>query len=450
LISNNGGVPAVPFHTVLDDFRRGSDSPRDFLERCLERLEESEFRIKAFAALAVERSRMAADAASQRWREGRPLSPVDGMPVGVKDVIETFDLPTAMGSPAWERWRSGRDAAAVIGLREAGAFVLGKTKTTEFASVYPTDTRNPAALDRAPGGSSSGSAAAVAAGMVPAALGTQVMGSILRPASFCGIVGYKPTFGGINRGGTHDYMSQSCLGVLAASLTDAWLLAWEISRRAGGDPGQPGILGTGPAPPAAKPARLGLLRGAGWDIASAGAKAGLESAVARLRENGVTVASAGDDLRIAEIEKAVAEAGPLSATLVNYELRWQVKGTAYRDRLAISPSLRQRVEEAEKITPDEYRAVLRRREASRAVFELAGIACDAFLTLSASGAAPLGHRSTGDPIFNVSASFLGAPALSLPLLQDEGSPLGLQLIGRSHTDEGLFATAAWIDSTLSG
>jgi Asp-tRNA(Asn)/Glu-tRNA(Gln) amidotransferase A subunit family amidase len=196
--------------------------------------------------------------------------------------------------------------------------------------------------------------------------------------------------------------------------------------------------------------RLGLLRTAGWDIASAGAKAGLESAVARLRENGVAVASAGDDLRIAEIEKAVAEAGPLSTTLINYELRWQVKGTAYRDRLAISPNLWQKVEQAEKIAPDEYRAVLRRREASRAVFERAGLACDAFLTLSALGAAPLGHRSTGDPILNVSASFLGAPALSLPLLKDGGFPLGLQLMGRSHTDEGLFATAAWVDSTLRG
>jgi len=145
--------------------------------------------------------------------------------MGVKDIIETTDMPTEMGSPLFEGWRSGRDAATVVALRKAGAVVLGKTVTTEFAATEPRGTRNPWDLARTPGGSSSGSAAAVAAGLVSAALGTQVVGSIVRPASYCGCVGFKPSVGAINRGGSHDYLSQSCTGVLAATLDDAWRVA---------------------------------------------------------------------------------------------------------------------------------------------------------------------------------------------------------------------------------
>jgi Asp-tRNA(Asn)/Glu-tRNA(Gln) amidotransferase A subunit family amidase len=168
------------------------------------------------------------------------LSPIDGMPVGIKDIIETADMPTEQGSPLFAGWRTGRDAASVATLREAG--------TTEFAATVSRGTRNPWDRERTPGGSSSGSAATVACGMVPAALGTQVVGSILRPASFCGCVGFKPSVGAINRGGSYHYFSQSCTGVLAASLEDAWLVAVNIAARAGGDPGYPGLQGPSDAP----------------------------------------------------------------------------------------------------------------------------------------------------------------------------------------------------------
>ena len=165
----------------------------------------------------------AAAQATRRWREGRPRSPIDGMPIGIKDIIETADMPTQMGSDLYEGWRSERDAASVYALREAAAIVLGKTVTTEFAATTHRGTRNPWDPGRTPGGSSSGSAAAVAAGLVSAALGTQVMGSIIRPASYCGCVGFKPSVGCINRGGSHDDLSQSCMGVLAATLEDGRL-----------------------------------------------------------------------------------------------------------------------------------------------------------------------------------------------------------------------------------
>src|SRR5438445_13235632 len=168
-------------------------------------------------------------------------------------------MPTQMGSPLFAGWRGERDAAAVYALREAGAVIVGKTVTTEFAATHPRGTRNPHDPRRTPGGSSSGSAAAVATGMVPAALGTQVVGSILRPASFCGCVGFKPTVGAINRGGSHDGLSQSVHGPIAASLPEAWQVAYEIAERAGGDPGFPGLYGPATPPAPLQPRKLAVL-----------------------------------------------------------------------------------------------------------------------------------------------------------------------------------------------
>ncbi len=179
------------------------------------------------------------------------------MPVGVKDIIETIDMPTENGSPLFAGFRGNRDGASVAALREAGAVIVGKTVTTEFAWMHPRATRNPWDLTRTPGGSSSGSAAAVAVGAISVGLATQVFGSILRPSSFCGCFGFKPTVGAINRGGSHDALSQSTHGPIAASLPEAWAVAYEISRRAGGDPGYPGLYGPAdlPSPIEAAPAR---------------------------------------------------------------------------------------------------------------------------------------------------------------------------------------------------
>src|SRR5690348_4086684 len=194
---------ARPYLTATAKFASGDDNPREFLERCLKALDTWEPQIGAFVTLNLPAARAAADASTARWRAGKPLSAIDGMPVGIKDIIETHDMPTQMGSPLFKGWRGERDAAAVYALREAGAIIVGKTVTTEFASTHPRGTCNPHDPRRTPGGSSSGSAAAVATGMVPAALGTQVVGSILRPSSFCGCVGFKPTVGAINHGGSH-------------------------------------------------------------------------------------------------------------------------------------------------------------------------------------------------------------------------------------------------------
>ncbi len=235
--------------------------------------------MQAFEYIDLDRARASADASTQRYRDGTPKSSIDGIPFGVKDIIETADMPTGMGSPLFAGYRSGRDAASVAALREAGAVIVGKTVTTEFASIVAGKTHNPWDLTRTPGGSSSGSAAAVGSGMLCAALGTQVIGSILRPASYCGCVGYKPTVGGINRGGAVDYQSQSTHGVLAATLEDAWLVVHEIVARAGGDPGLSRRARTAAAARRrASPRRSRFLETPGWELASEDAKGKLNVA----------------------------------------------------------------------------------------------------------------------------------------------------------------------------
>jgi Asp-tRNA(Asn)/Glu-tRNA(Gln) amidotransferase A subunit family amidase len=223
----------APFVDATVDFASESDSARAFLERCLETLALWEPEIRAFVHINADTARAAADRSTVRWRAGRPLSAIDGMPVGIKDIIETADMPTEQGSPVFAGTRTYRDAASVAALRAAGAVIVGKTVTTEFAATEPRGTRSPWELTRTPGGSSSGSAAAVAAGLVSAALGTQGIASIVRPASFCGCVGFKPSLGAINRGGSYDTISQSCTGVLGATLQDTWQVAREAAVRAG-------------------------------------------------------------------------------------------------------------------------------------------------------------------------------------------------------------------------
>jgi Asp-tRNA(Asn)/Glu-tRNA(Gln) amidotransferase A subunit family amidase len=322
----------VPFTAAAADFKAGTDTPRDFLERCLARLEQFEPAVGAFVCRDITAARDAADRATERWRAGRFLSPIDGMPVGIKDIIETADMPTEQGSPLFVGWRTDRDAASVAALREAGAAILGKIVTTEFAATEPRGTRNPWDPERTPGGSSSGSAAAVACGMVPAALGTQVVGSILRPASFCGCVGFKPSVGGINRGGSYDYFSQSCTGVLAASLEDAWLVAVNITVRAGGDPGYPGLQGPSEPPAAQRPRSVAVLQTAGWDVATPEARRAFETVAERLGKAGIAIADRHADPAIEAVEGAIFDAIALTRTINAWEGRWPLNttGTAIR------------------------------------------------------------------------------------------------------------------------
>ena len=439
-----------PFLAAAPRFGSGDDTPRAFLERCLDALATWEPKIGAFVHTNIDGARTAADASTVRWRSGRALSAIDGIPIGVKDIIETTDMPTEMGSPLFEGWRSGRDAAAVVALREAGAVVLGKTVTTEFAATEPRGTRNPWDLARTPGGSSSGSAAAVAAGVVSAALGTQVVGSIVRPASYCGCVGFKPSVGAINRGGSHDYLSQSCTGVLAATLDDAWRVASEIAVRAGGDPGCLGLAGPLRPPSAAKPQRLAVLETAGWQVASPEARQAFKDAVARLASAGIEILTRRSHAQVAAVDDGIVAARPLSTRINAWESRWPLNTYRERDAGKLSRTMLDRLAQAEAMSPDDYGAALTERARIRNLYAELARQCDGCVTLAAPGAAPLGLESTGDPVFAVPFSLLGVPAISLPVLQDKKLPLGLQVTGFVRGDAATFAVAAWLVGGLRG
>jgi len=436
---------AKPFLAAAAQFAGGQDTPRAYLERCLETLAAWEPKIGAFVCTNIDGSRAAADASSMRWRDNKPLSAIDGMPIGIKDIIETADMPTGMGSPLFDGWSSGRDAAAVVALREAGAVILGKTVTTEFAATEPRGTRNPWDPGRTPGGSSSGSAAAVAAGLVSAALGTQVMGSIVRPASYCGCVGFKPGVGGINRGGSHDELSQSCMGVLAATLEDAWQVASEIAARAGGDPGYQGLVGPLRMPPPARPQRLVFLETAGWQVASAEAKKAIQESLALLSRNGIDILTRQSDQLVGAVEEAIADARALSIRINTWESRWPLNTYRNRDAGKLSRAMLARLAQAEAMSLDDYRADLDERIRVRALYESLAAQCDACVTLAAPAAAPVGLSSTGDPVFAVPFSLLGVPAISLPLLREQGLPLGLQVTGFQGKDATTSAIAGWVE-----
>ena len=430
-----------PFLPATADFVSGKDSPRQFLERCIADLDAWEPKIGAFVTLNLAGARAAADRSTKRWRAGEPLSPIDGMPVGVKDIIETIDMPTENGSPLFAGFRGERDSASVAALREAGAVILGKTVTTEFAWMEPRATRNPWDETRTPGGSSSGSAAAVAVGAVSVALGTQVFGSILRPASFCGCFGFKPTVGAINRGGSHDALSQSTHGPLAAALPDAWQVAYEVSNRVGGDPGLPGLYGPPTCPTPSAPRRLAVLETDGWAVAASAARQAFAEATARLRSAGVMLASRRESETVAAVEDAIHGARELSANIIAWESRWPLNTYRARDASKLSQAMHDLGARADAMTLDDYRRDIRERERRRAAYQALAAEFDACLTLTAPGAAPVGLGWTGDPAFVVPGSMLGVPTISIPALQDGGLPLGLQLLGFADADAALFSTA---------
>ena len=428
----------------LPPFTAGTASPRAYLESCIGTIEARESELHAFVALNLEGARAAADAADARWLAGRQLSPIDGMPIAVKDLIETADMPTQFGSAAFVGWSGGRDAAPVHALRQAGAVIVGKTVTTEFGIGGPGPTRNPHDPARTPGGSSSGSGAAVGAGMVPVALGTQVGGSVLRPASFCGVIGFKPTFGALNRGQLSDQFSQNCLGVLAGDFSDLWAVCHEIASRVGGDPGFVPFAG-GPAPaPARMPGTLAMLETAGWAVAEPEAQAALLTCLGELSAAGVRVLDRTNSARVALLERAIAEAGEISTAIASWESLWPIGELHDRNPGKLHPRTVEHVTAGRDMTLDDYAALLRRRDAIREALLALAPDIDACITLAAPGAAPEGIETTGNAVFNVPASSLRCPAISLPLLAAGGMPLGLQLLGYPNRERALSGVAAWL------
>ena len=436
------------FSAARTQFAAGGDDPRQFLERCIAAIEAREAEVHAFVVTDFDGARQAADDATARYRAGAPLSAVDGMPVGLKDTIETADLPTQMGSPFFAGHRSYRDAACVDALRRGGAVIVGKTTATEFAYGRQAGTRNPFDLTRTPGTSSSGSAASVAAGMLPAALGTQLKSSVLRPCSYCGTYGYKPSWGALSMAGIHPYSpSGDHLGTHAGSLADAWVLARFISQYAGPDPGQPGLEGPDELPGPARPARLLRLYTPGWERSIEPSKAAFEAVLAHLRTAGVAIVEPGSDPALQAVEDDTFGAEACIDAIADFEVRWLLRG--YRDRGAdLGDRVRASLERGDAMTRDDYQAALDWKQRFRDHVAAVAGAVDGFIMPSSCGPASVGLDNFGDPVFGTPATCSGAPSVGLPVMTVNGLPQGITLMGFRGADAALLAQARWVTDVL--
>ncbi len=447
------GFAQLTYHNLAAAFARGGDTPRAFLERCLETIAAREPVVQAFVTTNPEGAREAADASTARWKEGRPLSPIDGMPIGIKDLIETRDMPTQMGCDAYRGNFPRRDSAMIRALRDAGAVILGKTVTTELGQAHPGPTTNPFDPRHTPGGSSSGSAAAVGARMVPAAIGTQVGGSIIRPASYCGNIALKPTQGAINRG-ERQGLSQSTAGVHAGSIQDMWLVAKAIANRAGGDPGSPSLYGPETPPVASKPTRLIVMEAEGWAILDEDSRQAFQALLESLRAAGIEILTRADAPAIEAFERAIANAKAVTNDIGSFETRWSQQNLVEAHPDGVSRRFLNRHARGMEMTLDDYRARLLQREAMRrALADLVPLA-DALIAPSSPGPAPvwegdkpgepLAPRPTGDIAYNAATSALGTPCVTVPMTAVRGLPMGIQIIGHPHQDARAAGLARWM------
>lgn len=395
---------------------------------CLERIAAREDDVRAWAHLDPERALAQARAQDAAGAAG----PLRGATVGVKDIIDTFDMPTGMGSPIYDGYVPAADASCVGLTRAGGGVVLGKTVTCEFAGRTPRGTRNPLDPARTPGGSSSGSGAAVADFMVHLAFGTQTAGSVLRPSAYCGIVGYKPTFNTINRTGIK-FAAESLdtIGLHARSVADIDLFAAALCGRA---PMQPRPADSTPA--------IGLCRTPLWDKAEPESRAALEDAVRRLEAAGCAVRDFALPESFIGLEAA--------RNVINDVERWRVMAHEWahaRDQL--SAELREILVRGSKTPHGDYLGALRLAEACRAQMPSLLEGLDVILAPSANGEAPEGLGWTGDPAFQGLWTILHAPSITLPTHEGpNGMPVGIQLIGRRYEDTRLLADADWVFSRL--
>jgi Asp-tRNA(Asn)/Glu-tRNA(Gln) amidotransferase A subunit family amidase len=449
---------ALTFHDQLARLREGADTPRAYLERCLEAIAAREPVVKAFVALNEASARDAADASTARWKAGRPLSPIDGMPIAIKDLLETQDMPTEMGCEALKGNFPKRDNAAVWALRQAGAVVLGKTVTAELGGSHPGPTTNPFDPARTPGGSSSGSAAAVGACMVPTAIGTQVGGSIIRPAAYCGNVALKPTQGAINRG-ERQATSMSSHGVHAGCIEDMWQVAIEIAARCGGDRGSPGLFGPSTPPAPVRPERLIVLETQGAPELDAAGRAAFESLLQNIERAGITLLRRGDHPWVEALERSLADAAKVGGMITAWENRWSIRNLVNQNPSGVSARAQAILKYAEAMTPEDYRVLLMERAVAQQRHAAVGPLADAIILPSCPGPAPLwsgdvpgqplAPRPTGSSVFNMPSSMLFAPCVTMPLMSVGGLPMGAQLMGQQHQDARMTAFARWMLASVA-
>ena len=417
----------------------GDMSAEAYIGACLQRIEEVDGKVHAFVHLDPNEALRQARALDERRRNGQPIGPLHGVPVAIKDIFDTADYKTECGSPLLKGRQPMRDCTAVARLRAAGAVIIGKTVTTEFAYFHAGATRNPHDLERTPGGSSSGSAAAVAAGMVPLAVGSQTNGSVIRPAAFCGVYGVKPTHGAISRHGAL-ILSKALdhVGVFARSLADAALILETLAGYDENDSDTRAVaapafletlIGEPPLPP-----QIAFVRTPVWDKADAQTRAAFEGLVKLL----------GDSATVVDLPEAYAAAWDDQRAIMAADMSHNLGDVVERGGEASSKQLRDLLTEGSQVSAVRYLAA--RTSARRYAAGITEIfkQYDAILTPATIGVAPKG-TATGNPAFCSLWSLTGMPAVSLPLLTGEGGmPLGVQLVGPVGDDARLLRTANWL------
>jgi Asp-tRNA(Asn)/Glu-tRNA(Gln) amidotransferase A subunit family amidase len=408
---------------------------------CLDRIAARDEAVGAWIWLDPELALERAREADRVLASGNGVGPLHGVPVGIKDIIETRDMPTQNGFAGHEGRHTHRDAFCVSQLRDAGAVVLGKTVTTELAVRTPGKTKHPRRPTHTPGGSSSGSAAAVADGQVPFALGTQTGGSVIRPASFCGIHGFKPSFGLIGRTGVTQMAPWlDTVGTYGRSVEDVALLAEQMLASDAGDPqaaprSRPPLARIAMQEPPRRP-RLAFARTAVWGKAEPAAARAIEDFASAL----------GSDCQEIELPGWMAEAWDWHGTLQIYGIAQCYGPLADEHGDKMSQSLRDRVAEGRGMTERSYREAVAQRARLAAGLDEIYKEYDAILCLPAPGTPPEDLTWTGDPVFNAFWTYAGTPCVSLPLLEIDGMPLGVQLTGPRGGDGPLLRTARWLEA----
>ena len=408
---------------------RGELTSEALVTECLERIAARDETVRAWAFL----DRAQALAQARALDRGARRGVLHGIPVGIKDVIDTAELPTEYNSPIYRGHRPKADAACVMALKRAGAVILGKTATTEFANNHPAPTRNPHNPAHTPGGSSSGSAAAVADFMVPLALGTQTGGSVIRPAAYCGVAAIKPSFGSINRAGLK-FVSESLdtIGTFARTVEDLALSMEALCGRA-----RPDWSSFKEHP------RIGLCRTPRWSVADAASQANLDAAASRL-------AKAGAQVRPYEMPAQSDALFDRHRVIMGFEsaraLAWEYEAHPGE----ISASLKPRLDEGWKVTRAAYDEMRATAERCRRALAQDLREFDFLLTPSAPGEAPASLATTGDPVFNRAWTLLGVPCVTLPFGRGpKDLPLGVQLAGAFDGDAALLGWARWVEKTLA-
>jgi len=423
-------------------FREGRATVQDYVASCSARIAALEPKVQAWEWFDPQRA-----LADAEERAGGILAdlPLYGIPVGVKDIINTRGIPTRMGSRIFFNNVPSLSAWTVRRLEALGGLVMGKTVTTEFAYRTPGKTRNPWNPAHTPGGSSSGSAAAVAAGFVPVAIGTQTLGSVIRPAAFCGVVGYKPSFGAISRSGVHPFAATlDTVGVFARSVTDA---AWFGACLMGQDNRDEATFTRGalstlhvPLEPLPASPRLAVVRTPKWNVASDVQRTHFDECVAKL-------AAAGAQVKEVQLTRLFDDAWENVMVIMSRDAVKSFFLIESRHRIRLSPALAELLDRGHRVTPEQYARAREKREEYRRWLDTLLERHDAIVTIPATGEAPEGVSNTGDATFNSLWTQAGMPAVTIPSgFGPKGLPLGFQIVGRYRGDERALQVAAWCEA----